>query len=56
MAVYYTNRAKAYQLINNPELAIEDSERALEIEEHNIKAHYIIGECLCNKGKQNNDA
>lgn len=52
VAVYYTNRAKAQMKLKQYDQAMESCQYALDIQEQNIKAHYILGISLCEKGKK----
>jgi tetratricopeptide (TPR) repeat protein len=40
---YYSNRSKCYQKMGNLNSALKDAEAACELNENNIKAHYICG-------------
>jgi Flp pilus assembly protein TadD len=48
---YYSNRSKCYQKQGNFFLALKDAEAACELNESNIKAHYICGCILAELGK-----
>ena len=54
--IYYTNRAKSYINLKNFSKAIKDAEFAIEIDEKTIKAHFIIGKCLCEIGRRLKDS
>lgn len=45
MAVYYTNRALCYLKMQQPEQALADCRRALELDGQSVKAHFFLGQC-----------
>ena len=51
-SVYFSNRAKCYKMKKKYEEALKDAEEACELEEKNIKAHYICGCILAELGKK----
>lgn len=51
---YYSNRSRCYKELENYAKvvkchiqAVEDAQKAVELDIKNIKAHLILGECLC---------
>ena len=53
--IYLTNRAQAYIKLKQYNKAIEDAQYVIEIDENTIKAHSIIGKCLCEIGRKKKD-
>ncbi|XP_008854354.1 E3 ubiquitin-protein ligase CHIP isoform X3 [Nannospalax galili] len=45
VAVYYTNRALCYLKMQQPEQALADCRRALELDAQSVKAHFFLGQC-----------
>lgn len=45
VAVYYTNRALCYLKMQQPEQALADCRRALELDGQSVKAHFFLGQC-----------
>ena len=43
VSIYFSNRARAYRQIGNYDQATLDAQEAIELDESNIKAHYIMG-------------
>lgn len=35
---------------------LSDAQQAVELDQNNLKAHFLIGEALCNLGKSSKDA
>lgn len=50
-SLYFSNRSKCYQKKGNYPLSLKDAETACELNEQNIKAHYICGCILAEMGK-----
>jgi STIP1 family protein 1 len=50
MAAFYTNRAMAYKRKDDWKACIADCERALELDDRSIKAHYMLGNALAELG------
>ena len=48
---FYTNRAKCYIIKGEYQKAIEDGQYALDINEKDIAAHFVIGKSLCKRGQ-----
>ncbi len=48
---YYSNRSKCYQKKGQLKESLRDAEVACELDEDNIKAHYICGCILAELGK-----
>jgi len=46
-SVYYSNRARCHKMIEQFKEGLEDAQRAIEQDNKNIKAHLLMGECLC---------
>lgn len=43
VSIYFSNRARAYRRIGDFEKSTLDAQEAIELDESNIKAHYIMG-------------
>ena len=52
-SIFFSNRAKCYQLLNKYELALKDAEEACELDDMNLKAHHHCGCILAELGKTN---
>ena len=52
---YYSNRSKCYQKKRMLEKGLKDAESACELDEKNIKAHYICG-CILAELSKNDDS
>ena len=52
MILDYSNRAKCHKIKNNYKEALKDAEEACEVEDTNIKAHYLCGCILAELAKQ----
>eukprot|EP01017_Pseudomicrothorax_dubius_P021433 TRINITY_DN230_c0_g1_i4.p1 TRINITY_DN230_c0_g1~~TRINITY_DN230_c0_g1_i4.p1 ORF type:complete len:283 (-),score=63.78 TRINITY_DN230_c0_g1_i4:141-989(-) len=50
-SVFYSNRARCYKAMRMFDLAYEDAKVAVEMDDKNIKAHALLGQCLAEKGK-----
>lgn len=50
VAVYYTNRALCYLKMQQPEQALADCRRALELDGQSVKAHFFLGQCQLETG------
>ena len=49
---FYANRSKCYQKKGMLDKSLKDAETACELEDDNIKAHYICGCVLAELGKK----
>ncbi len=43
VSIYYSNRGKALKMLHRFEEALADAQDAIELDEQNIKAHYLTG-------------
>lgn len=50
--MYYSNRARCHKMIERFKEGLEDAQRAIELDTKNIKAHLLMGECLCMLAKR----
>ncbi|KAF8820423.1 tetratricopeptide repeat (TPR)-/ U-box domain-containing protein [Cardiosporidium cionae] len=47
---YLTNRAFCYKRLNHWPLVVEDTRRALSLDDESVKAHYLLGQALVHLG------
>ena len=52
---FYSNRARCYKHMNYFDDAIKDLDKALNINDKNIKALLLYGQCLLEKSKNDKD-
>ena len=50
-SIYFSNRAKCYRNMNQVDKALKDAEVACELDDQNIKAHYLCGCILAEASK-----
>lgn len=43
VSTYFSNRGRAYRSLGKANLSTEDAQEAIELDESNIKAHYLMG-------------
>ena len=55
-SIYYSNRALCYKHLGMFEKALDDSQNAIELDENNIKAHFILGISLCELSRETRDS
>lgn len=46
-STHYTNRALCYFKLQQWSLSLDDCRRAVELDPHSVKAHFFMGQCLC---------
>ena len=54
-SIFYSNRAICYKNLGEIEKAMEDSQSAIEIDEKNIKAQYIMAQCQLVRAQEVSD-
>lgn len=46
-STHHTNRALCYFKLQQWSLSLDDCRRAVELDPHSVKAHFFMGQCLC---------
>ena len=54
-SVYFSNRSNCLLLLGRKEEALRDAENSVELEESNIKGHYLCGKILSELGAEQNN-
>ena len=53
VSIYYSNKAMCYMRLGRIKEAMNDAQSAIELDNNNIKAHLLMGICICEEVKSN---